>query len=246
MERPSVNAVFMESWGGARAALRLRPKFYLWWYVAAAVIGALSLLAPASLTQPTKPGEPWIAAPMIFGIVAWALMVNVFVYFVVADTVRTFVPEFKMTLSIFSVQFIINMAYSAIIQFAMYFFVVPAFWLGPKLWLWLPKYLLTANDEHHDIVGALQRSWNDTTGIYWETFGLMALTGLILAIVVLLGILIACLLVQLFNPLGIVTLPLLTWLFGYFVAEIYHANLGWAVAARRYAASLPVPVPAAT
>ena len=237
-------AVFSESWAGARAALRLRPRFYQIWYAAAAVVGALCLLAPSSLTQPTKPGEPWVAAPMIFAIVAWSLMVCVLVYFVVADTVRTFVPTFKMTVTVFMVAFVINLAYSAIVQFAMYFFIIPAFYVGPKLWLWLPKYLLTATDENQDIVGTLQRSWNDTTGIYWETLGLMVLTGLVLTVVLVTGIALGCLLIQLFNPLAIVVLPLLTWAFAYFCAEVYHAMLNWAVAARTYAASLPQPVPA--
>ena len=239
-------AVFAASWSGARTALASRPRFYWTWYIGAAVIGAVSLLAPSSMTQPAKPGDFWVAAPAVFSIGCFAVIAAILVYFVMADTVRTFVPSFRMTFPVFVVQFVINMAYNAAVQLASYFLLIPAFYIGPKLWLWYPNYLLTVNGDNHDIVGALTRSWKETDGIYWPTLGLMVVVFAVGTVVLCAAILIAFLLVQLFNPLAIVTTPLLTFVAAYICAEIYHAWIGWAVAVGRYAESRPAPVPAAT
>ena len=244
MERPSVMTAYSASWTEAVEVLRSRPRFYWWWIVAAAIVGALTLLVPDSIME-TKEGQPTIAAAIPFCLVAWELMIGVLAYFVLADTVRRIVPSFKMTVPVFFLGLGINLVYGWAVQIAMYVFIIPAFYIAPKLWLWYPYYLLYGV-ERSEFSETFVRSWRDTTGLYWPTFGLMALivfVELALLVVVLAGTMLP---IQAFHPLAIITLPIMVGATIFVVAQVNYAWLAWAAAVRQYSDALAAAaVPAA-
>lgn len=240
MEQPSAIQVYSQSWAAARAVLARRPRFYWAWIAAAAVVGALSLLVPDSVLQ-SKPGEPEPAVAIFITIFAYAFMVSVLAYFVLADAVRTMVAAFAMTVPVFFLMLVINMATSMAVQIAMYFLVIPAFYVGPKMWLWAPNYLLESV-EKTDLGNTLVRAWLDTNNLYWPTLGLMALVTLSSTLIIMFAVAIAAGLIQLFHPIAILTTPLLVAVTIYLSAQIYWAWLQWAVVIRRHADALAAPV----
>jgi len=241
MERLSVVEVYSNSWSGAKAVLAGRGRFYWAWLIAAAIIGALSLLVPDSILQ-NKPGEPTVAPAIFVDLTAFGVMIAVLPYFILADAVRRFVPSFRMTVPVFFLTFAINMIYSIALQTAVYLLVIPAFYIGPKLWLWIPNFLLT-DAERGDIGDPFARAWRDTNNLYWPTLGLMALLGFITAILLAIALAVAVVLVQVVRPLAIVATPLLLAASIYLIAQVNLAWLGWASAVRRRADSLTAAVP---
>src|SRR5690242_8267455 len=59
------------------------------------------------------------------------------------------------------------------------FLVIPAYWVGVKILLTPYTYIVTNGEP-----GALKRTWNMTTGYYWQTVGLLLLTGLCVAAII--------------------------------------------------------------
>ncbi len=242
MDRPSATKVFFESWPGARRVLASRPRFYWLWLAAAAVVGAASLLVPDSIMQTASSPDP-VPAPAVVALVCAGMMVGVLAYFVLADAVRTFVPAFQMTVPVFFLALVANMGTSMGIQIAMYCFIVPAFYVGPKLWLWLPNYLLTTTEygETAALGSSLTRAWLDTNNLYWPTLGLIVLIlgSSILAAVV--GLMLPFGMIVLFRPLAVVAAPLMVGALIYLTAQVDCAWLSWAVAVRRHADALVTP-----
>src|SRR5579862_8624094 len=230
METPSAMQVYSESWSAARGVLASCSPFYWIWIAAAALVGALSLLVPDSILPP-NPGQPQIAVAIPIALTGFSLMIAVLGYFVLADAVRAFVPAFRFTVPVFFLAVVVNMLYSFAIQFAMYCFVIPAFYIGPKLWLWMPNFLLTS-DESTDIGTSLTQSWRDTDNLYWPTFALMALITISACAILLVAVLIASLLIEVFHPLAILATPLLLGVSLFVLAQIDWAWLRWAVDVR--------------
>lgn len=234
MERPSALRVYSESWFRARAVFASRPRFYAAWLAAAAINGVLAMFDTRSLTGP---GQPYIAAAGLDAAFGWAIMSPIIVYFILADAVRTFVPSFRMTAPVFFIQLVINYAYGIVLEFSALAFIVPAFYIGPKLWLWPPNYLLTGV-EKVDIGGSLTHAWQDTNGLYWPTFGLMALVTAAIFVFLLVGIGLGWLLVDLSHPLAVIVSPLVMAAYLIMVAQANCAWLGWSAAVRAHADAL--------
>lgn len=237
MENPSFVAVYAESWGAARRVLASRSRFYWIWIGTAALVGALALTVPDTTAQSSS-GQPTHVPGVFIGVfVGWMMLAGVLAYFVLADAVRAFVPSFRMTVQVFALVFVLNMAMSFAVQLATYCFLIPAFYIAPKMWLWIPNYLLES-PEKTEVADALVRSWRDTNNFYWPTLGLMALTVVGLTVCATIATVIAAAMVAVFHPLAILATPLLVAVISYALAQLDWAWLQWAVLVRRRADAL--------
>jgi hypothetical protein len=235
MEAPSVTAVFASTWARVPAIFRSRPRFYWAWIVGGAIVGALALLTPAKAFA-TQSG-PQVTPALVTSLIGYWLMAIVLVYFILADAVRTIVPAFRMTPEVFAIMFVLNLIFSAALQFATYAFIVPAFYVGPKLWLATPYYLLRSF-EPTDIVSNLTRAWRDTDNVYWPTFGFWTLEFVVVGLIQFGGLGIAAISIQYVPVSAIVMLPfaLATSMFAF--GAFYLGWLNWAVVIRRRADAL--------
>jgi hypothetical protein len=239
METPSVSTVFSEAWGGAPAIFRSRPTLYWAWLAGGLVLGALALLTPAGAFS--NPNGPPITAALVPALIGYALLAAIATYFILADAVRTIVPAFQMTVQVFFIMFLLNMAYSMAIQFAAYVLIIPAFYVAPKLWLWTPNYLLTSMGTI-DVAGNFTHAWRDTNNLYWPTLGFMLLQGFVAVALEVVALGIGCLAIQFFAPSAIVMVPFMLAVTLFCLAFVYLGWLKWAVAIRRHSDALAVAV----
>jgi hypothetical protein len=235
METPSVSAVFSAAWRGAPALFRSRPKLYWGFLAGGAAVGALALLTPANAFS--SPDGPQFNGALVPALLGYVLLAGVAGYFLLADAVRTIVPAFQMTFQVFLLTLLLNMVYSAAVQFAMYAFIIPAFYVAPKMWLLTPNYLL-ASLEPPDVLTYLSRAWRDTNDLYWPTLGFMLLSTCVSFILDGVAAGIAWIGIQLFAPLAIVLVPLVLAVTLFCVAFAYLGWLLWAVAVRKHADAL--------
>jgi hypothetical protein len=236
METPSITAIFSKTWAGVPAIFHSRPKLYWAWLAGGALVGALAILTPAEFYVIPN-GSPQIAPAVISALIGYALLLIVVVYFILADAVRAIVPGFRMTLQIFVITALLNMAFTTAVQFAAYALIIPALYIGPKLWLWTPNYLLSSG-ENMDVASNLTHAWRDTNNVYWPTLGFMVLTGFISMAINIAGISIGALAIQFFALSAIVMVPLMLAASMFCLALVYLGWMNWAVAIRKHADSL--------
>lgn len=114
--------------------------------------------------------EVWLA-PAYFALIVLS-------YYALAAAVRTINPEYRMTAG----QFFGFAGYSLLIGLltgvAGIFFVIPAYWVGVKIMLTPYTYIVTNGEP-----GALKRTWQMTTGYYWQTVGMMLLSSICAGII---------------------------------------------------------------
>jgi hypothetical protein len=138
-----------------------------------AVIAATAVLVsgwrPAGTAFPVVL-EAWIA-PVYF-------MLLVVSYYALAAGVRTINPEYRMTVG----QFFGFLGYSLLVglltAIAGVFLIVPAYWIGVKIMLAPYAYIV-----ENGAPGTLKRTWDMTTGYYWQTVGMMLLSGFCVAVI---------------------------------------------------------------
>lgn len=98
-------------------------------------------------------------------------------FYAFAAAVRTIHSEYRLSVG----QFFGILGYSVLVMLitmaAGVFFVIPAYWVGPKLLLTPYTYAVTGGAP-----GALKTTWNMTTGYYWQTVGMMLLAGLCIGV----------------------------------------------------------------
>jgi hypothetical protein len=242
METPSITAIFSHSWAGAPAIFRSRRKLYWGFLAGGLIVGALSLLVPANAFASTNTTGIQFNGELVPALIGYGLLVGVAAYFILADAVRTVVPAFAITVQVFFIMLLLNMAYGMAVQAAIYAFIIPAFYVAPKLWLWTPNFLLS-NTENVDVASNLAHAWRDTNNLYWPTLGFMILTGFVSTLIELAAIGLACLAIQLFAPSAIIMVPLAIAATLFCLAFVYVAWINWAVAVRKHADAL-VAVPA--
>lgn len=102
-------------------------------------------------------------------------VILVMTYYAIAAAVRTIEPSYRMTFGRFIGVFGYSLLASIITFVAFLCFVVPAWWIGVKVMLAPYTYALT-DGQRGD---ALKMTWNMTTGCYWQTFGMVLLSGII-------------------------------------------------------------------
>jgi hypothetical protein len=111
-------------------------------------------------------------------IAACEIVIVVMSYYAIAAAVRTLNPSYRMTAG----QFFGFLGYSIVAglltTLASFFFVIPAFWIGPKVLLTPYTYVIT-----NGAPGALPKTWNMTTGYYWPTLGFIILLAITVGII---------------------------------------------------------------
>lgn len=103
-------------------------------------------------------------------------------FYAIAAAVRTMNPDYRMGVG----QFFGILGYSLLVGFltmvAALFLIIPAFWVGVKLQLTPYTYAVTNGESD-----ALGKTWNMTTGYYWETIGFFIVVAIVAGIVAILG-----------------------------------------------------------
>lgn len=103
-------------------------------------------------------------------------------FYAIAAAVRTMNPDYRMGVG----QFFGILGYSLLVglltMVAALFLIIPAFWVGVKLQLTPYTYAVTNGESD-----ALAKTWNMTTGYYWETIGFFIVVAIVAGIVAILG-----------------------------------------------------------
>ncbi|HEV2260813.1 MAG TPA: hypothetical protein VGR69_00795 [Candidatus Rubrimentiphilum sp.] len=103
-------------------------------------------------------------------------------FYAIAAAVRTMNPDYRMGVG----QFFGILGYSLLVglltMVAALFLIIPAFWVGVKLQLTPYTYAVTNGESD-----ALGKTWNMTTGYYWETIGFFIVVAIVAGIVAILG-----------------------------------------------------------
>lgn len=107
-------------------------------------------------------------------------------FYAIAAAVRTINAEYRMGIG----QFFGILGYSLLVGLlttvAALFLIIPGFWVGIKLQLTPYTYAITNGESD-----ALGKTWNMTTGYYWETLGFLIVVAIVAGIAVILGELVA-------------------------------------------------------
>lgn len=148
----------------------------------------------------------------------------VITYYALAASIRTIQPSFSMTV----ITWFGNLGWSILVTLltlaAGLAFIIPAFWVAPKLVLTPFIYLLNAGAAGEN---PLERSWRITTGHYWSTFGLMLVSALPIAVVVVFAYMLADI-VRLTGIGGaFVAIPLLCFTYAWAYQVNYLAFARW-------------------
>jgi hypothetical protein len=129
----------------------------------------------------------------------------------VAAAVRTINPEFRLTVARFFGMLGYMLVAMLLTIAAGIALVIPAYWVGVKLLLTPYTYAVTDGAP-----GALNTTWNMTTGYYWQTVGMLLLAGLCIGVLMDAAIFLAVFAVNampasiiVFGPLA---LAVLVWL----------------------------------
>lgn len=165
--QPSISQILSSSFHDA-FALAKKNAIVAFVALAVALIAAIAVVVsgwrPVGTVFPVAL-EAWIA-PLY-------LMILVASYYALAAAVRTINPEYRMTVG----QFFGFLGYSLLVglltAIAGIFLIVPAYWIGVKIMLTPYTYIVTDGAP-----GALRRTWDMTTGYYWQTVGMTLLAGL--------------------------------------------------------------------
>ena len=167
----AVGAVIGSAFRDAYAVTRKHTVPILIMGAIATVLGAL--LWNAFPKEPTQHFQSVSVATDIF--------ILVIAYYALAASVRTIEPSFRFGFANWLGMVGWSIVAALLTSLAMFAFIIPAIWVGPKLSL-TPYIYLLSNDNNGE--NPLGRSWRITTGHYWDTFGLVILLGLILGTVI--------------------------------------------------------------
>lgn len=164
-----VGSVISSAFRDAYGVMRTIAKPIVVMMIVAAILGFMFVNWPASAKL----------MPVGFDAanLASSLTLLVLAYFLVASSVRTIHPAFRFTVERWFVLFGWGVVTAMVMMCAALAFIVPVFWVGPKIGLASYVYLLS-NDRPTE--NPLAVSWRITTGHYWSTVGLTLLLSIIL------------------------------------------------------------------
>lgn len=179
--RPSISGTLDRAFRNAFAITKNNavPVLLL---VAVSLIAAAVLLATGTMSSlmsaPASPGALPNITPMatLTLFVLYLLLIVVSCY-ATAAAVRTVHAEFAMTVGRFFGFLGYSLLCGLLSILAGFLFVIPAYWVFPKIMLTPYAYLLGVN-------APLKTSWNMTTGYYWQTVGMLLLAGICVGIIV--------------------------------------------------------------
>lgn len=165
---PSVSQVFARSFadaGSLTAVNRIPVAIFLVLSTLAAAVFVFSMhgLPQSALTYSPS---PLLTVFILCADVAFAVIS----YYSIAAAVRTVHPEFRMTFARFWGFFGYALLAGLLIGLSELAFIIPMFWVAPKVILAPYVYALGAAEP-------VKTSWNMTTGYYWNTVGLLLLAA---------------------------------------------------------------------
>lgn len=137
----------------------------------AILTGTLFGLAPAAAHNANLL-PPWLTGLSAVTYLAW-LVVG---FYRLAAAVRTVNPAFGMTAGRFFGYLGYSILTGVLAALAMLVFVIPVFWVWPKIVFAPYAYLLYGRSEQDPIA----RVWNATTGRYWHTLGLFVIVAVVI------------------------------------------------------------------
>lgn len=114
--------------------------------------------------------EAWIA-PAYFALIVVS-------YYAIAAAVRTINPEYRMTAGHFFGFLGYALLAGLLTTIAGFFLIIPAYWVGVKIMLTPYTYIVTNGEPD-----SLKRTWRMTTGYYWQTVGMMLLSGICFGVI---------------------------------------------------------------
>lgn len=109
-------------------------------------------------------------------------------YYALAASVRTIEPSFRFTVLKWLGMFGWSLVAALLILLAMLAFIIPVFWVAPKLALTPYIYLLSEKSGEANPLGS---SWRITTGHYWPTLGLMILLSITIGLALIITLMFA-------------------------------------------------------
>ncbi len=194
---------------------------------------ALALLAGfLGLFFPTGSRNQALAAASAFYYVI--VLSAVLSYFGLAAAVRTIRPDFRMTVGRFFGALLYGLAVGIAIQVAAIFLIIPGIWIGAKLSLTIPMYLLYPDE-------VFGKTWNSTLHRFWPTLGLVILTAIITTVLAGIATVAAVGIIMVLPPAAIALGPLALLVFAFVQQFHWLALVRWSQNLVEHPATL-VPV----
>lgn len=148
-------------------------------------------------TNVTMPPAGWVLMAIAY------VMIFVVSYYALAAGVRTIHPDFRMTVGRFFGSIGYTLLAMLLIMVAGIFLIIPAYWVGVKVLLMPYTYLLDGSEG-----GVLQKTWNMTTGYYWQTVGMLLLAGVCVGVITEAAFYLCASLAGLVPVLAVIFMPL--------------------------------------
>ena len=172
-----------------------------------AISSGVNTIEPPGTTVTTNVAMP----PAGWALIAIAyVMIFVVSYYALAAGVRTIHPDFRMTVGRFFGSIGYTLLAMLMVLVAGIFLIIPAYWVGVKVLLMPYTYLLDGSQG-----GVLQKTWNMTTGYYWQTVGMLLLTGVCIGVLTELAFYLCAFIAGLVPVLGIIFIPLAVGVFAW-------------------------------
>jgi hypothetical protein len=206
---------------------------YVPWIVGSALFGIPMLLAPGHATSDQ------LAVPAIVMCGGFLLVVFVLSFFALADATRTIDPSFRMTPIRLAMTVVLYVLTWLATNLAGCIFYIPAFFVGVKLSLCVPYYLLGSDEQQ--LEPALRSAWNATTGVYWESLAVIALCGFSYFIALIVASMPLSFSIPALHPMALAAVPIAVAVTVYAVTCAFVVWLRWAVALQSREPVSPIP-----
>jgi hypothetical protein len=223
---------FLASYAEGFTLLRRSGVRYVPWIVGSAVFAIPLLLTPANATSDQ------LAAPTLVMCGGFFLVAFVLSFFALADAAGTIQPAFRMTpirLAMTAVLYVLTWLATNI---AGCIFYIPAFYVGVKLSLCVPYYLLGSDEQQ--LEPALRSAWNATTGVYWESLAVIALCGLSYFVALVVASMPLSFSIPSLHPMALAAVPIAVAVTVYAITCAFVVWLRWAVALQSRSPVTPV------
>jgi hypothetical protein len=227
----SVSETVSSSFTDSRAALMTyRSALYIC-LALAALAGLLGMFFPMG----SQDRALVAAVSSFYYVIVLAVVLS---YFGLAAAVRTIRPDFRMTAGRFFGVLIYGLAVGIAVEIAAFFLLIPGIWIGAKLSLTIPMYLLYPDE-------VFGKSWSATTYRFWPTLGLVIVTAIITAVLAGIASVAAVGIIMVLPLAAIVLAPLALLVFAFVQQFHWLALVRWSQNLVEHPASL-APVPGAT
>ncbi len=208
----SVSEAVSSSFADSRATLMTYRKALYICLALAAFAGLLGIFFPIG-----SQNQALAAVSSFYYVIILSVVLS---YFGLAAAVRTIRPHFGMTVGRFFGALLYGLAAGIAIEIAAVFLIIPGIWIGAKLSLTIPMYLLYPDE-------VFGKTWSATAYRFWPTLGVVILTAIITAVLAGIATVAAVGIITVLPSAAIVLAPLALLVFAFVQQFHWLALVRW-------------------